>query len=48
MSAQSTNVHAQTNQSAGRSQADEELDLLYDPQLQCFYDPVTCKYYKLL
>ena len=26
---------------------DEELDLLYDQQLNCYYDPKTCKYYEL-
>ncbi len=25
----------------------EELELMYDPQLNCFYDPVTGKYYEL-
>lgn len=26
----------------------EELELMYDPQLNCFYDPFTCKYYELV
>ena len=26
----------------------DELELMYDPQLNCFYDPVTCKYYELI
>jgi len=26
---------------------EEELDLLYDPVLNCYYDPKTCKYYEL-
>ncbi|KAK3579069.1 hypothetical protein CHS0354_029929 [Potamilus streckersoni] len=26
---------------------EDELDLLYDPCLNCYYDPVTCKYYEL-
>ncbi len=26
----------------------EELELMYDPQLNCFYDPITCKYYELI
>lgn len=25
----------------------DEIELMYDPQLNCFYDPVTCKYYEL-
>ncbi len=25
-----------------------ELELMYDPQLNCFYDPITCKYYELI
>lgn len=25
----------------------EELELMYDPQLNCFFDPVTGKYYEL-
>lgn len=29
------------------SREGEELELLYDPQLNCFYDPVTFKYYEL-
>lgn len=28
--------------------ASGELELMYDPQLNCFYDPVTCKYYELI
>ena len=27
--------------------AEDELELMYDPQLNCFYDPHTCKYYEL-
>jgi len=42
------NNHDQLNHSSSASGADEELDLLFDPQLQCFYDPRTCKYYKLI
>ena len=26
---------------------EEELDLLYDQQLGCYYDPRSCKYYEL-
>jgi len=26
---------------------EEEVELMYDPQLNCFYDPHTCKYYEL-
>jgi hypothetical protein len=25
----------------------EELDLMYDPMLNCYYDPKTNKYYEL-
>lgn len=27
---------------------EEEIELMYDPHLNCFYDPITCKYYELL
>ena len=27
---------------------DQELDLMYDSQLNCFYDPATNKYYELV
>jgi len=47
MAERSANIPSQTSTSASDAQADEELDLLFDPQLQCFYDPRTCKYYKL-
>ena len=30
-----------------RESAEDELELMYDPQLNCFYDPHTCKYYEL-
>lgn len=30
------------------NQSDEELELMYDPQLRCFFDPVTHKYYELI
>ena len=40
---------------AGHDQTDvhhftkpDEIELMYDPHLNCFYDPVTCKYYELL
>ena len=26
---------------------EEEIDLLYDPVLNCYFDPKTCKYYEL-
>lgn len=26
----------------------DELELMYDPQLNCFYDPITFKYYELI
>jgi len=47
MAEQTANIPSQSSTSASDTQADEELDLLFDPQLQCFYDPRTCKYYKL-
>ena len=28
-------------------EGEEEVELMYDPQLNCFYDPHTCKYYEL-
>ncbi|CAI7994082.1 Protein CFAP20DC [Geodia barretti] len=34
-----------SNQSNG---SDEELELMYDPQLRCFFDPQTHKYYELI
>lgn len=27
---------------------EEEVELMYDPQLNCFYDPHTSKYYELV
>ena len=30
------------------NQSDEELELVYDPQLKCFFDPKTHKYYELV
>ena len=27
--------------------ASEDLDLMYDPMLNCYYDPKTNKYYEL-
>ncbi len=27
---------------------EEELDLLFDPVLNCYFDPKTCKYYELI
>lgn len=32
----------------GEGVGTEELELMYDPQLNCFYDPVTYKYYELI
>ena len=29
------------------SGSDAEIDLLYDPALNCYYDPKTCTYYEL-
>ncbi len=29
-------------------EGENELELMYDPQLNCFYDPQTCKYYELV
>lgn len=36
-----TVYQSQNNAASGGNESDEELDLLYDPQLQCFYDPRT-------
>ncbi|XP_064605287.1 protein CFAP20DC-like isoform X2 [Liolophura sinensis] len=33
---------------ASISVQEEELDLLYDPCLNCYFDPHTCKYYELI
>ena len=30
------------------SQQVDEIELMYDPQLNCFYDPLTFKYYELV
>lgn len=39
----------QSGGGGGNSDYDEEeLDLLYDPVLNCYYDPQTHKYYELL
>ena len=32
---------------SGDSDEEEVLDLLYDPVLNCYFDPKTCKYYEL-
>lgn len=32
----------------GHSTKPDEMELMYDPQLNCFYDPLTCKYYELI
>nr|XP_006820956.1 PREDICTED: uncharacterized protein C3orf67 homolog [Saccoglossus kowalevskii] len=32
----------------GESDGDEELELLYDPCLNCYFDPKNCKYYELV
>lgn len=31
-----------------QEEEEEELELMYDPQLKCFYDPHTHKYYELV
>ena len=28
-------------------ETEDEVELMYDPTLECFYDPKTCKYYVL-
>lgn len=33
---------------ASELNAPDEIGLMYDPHLNCFYDPITCKYYELL
>ena len=35
------------NQNAELNQGKAELELMYDPDLQVFWDPKTLKYYKL-
>lgn len=37
----------QTDADAAHAIKPDELELMYDPQLNCFYDPLTCKYYEL-
>ncbi|XP_077982814.1 protein CFAP20DC-like [Glandiceps talaboti] len=32
----------------GESDGEEELELLYDPCLNCYFDPKSCKYYELV
>ncbi|XP_070558108.1 protein CFAP20DC-like [Ptychodera flava] len=32
----------------GESDGEDELELLYDPCLNCYFDPKTCKYYELV
>lgn len=32
---------------AGRGGSEEEVDLLFDPVLNCYYDPATNRYYEL-
>ena len=32
----------------GETDEEDELDLLYDPVLNCYFDPKTCKYYELV
>ncbi|KAL5014677.1 hypothetical protein ScPMuIL_008947 [Solemya velum] len=39
--------HTDRNNSSSQPHRQEELDLLYDPCLNCYYDPYTCKYYEL-
>lgn len=36
-----------TGESAKNTDDEEELDLLYDSQINCYYDPKTYKYYEL-
>lgn len=43
------NRHANESHSMNvESDSEDELDLLYDPILNCYFDPVTCKYYELI
>lgn len=41
-------VIEETDTAGDHSTKADELELMYDPQLNCFYDPVTCKYYELV
>ncbi|KAI0237237.1 hypothetical protein LSAT2_012249 [Lamellibrachia satsuma] len=45
-----TDVKCRMNSQSEDTVTDEEdeLDLLYDPVLNCYYDPKTCKYYELV
>ena len=40
--------HLQEPPPPQQSDGEEELDLLYDPVLNCYYDPKSCKYYELV
>ena len=40
--------HARTQSLRDEDDNEEELDLLFDPVLECYFDPKTCKYYELL
>ena len=41
------NGYADSGQGTSHTDDEEELDLLYDPVLNCYYDPTTYKYYEL-
>lgn len=42
------NIGTESIDAEAQSTKPDELELMYDPQLNCFYDPVTCKYYELM
>lgn len=43
-----TGIGTESIDAEAQSTKPDELELMYDPQLNCFYDPVTCKYYELM
>ena len=46
----SSEIRNRSKGGEGHLETDEEdeLDLLFDPVLNCYFDPKTCKYYELV
>ncbi|XP_046548599.1 protein CFAP20DC-like [Haliotis rubra] len=44
---ESHNIDSSGPQSTGEDTDDDKVNLLFDPSLNCYYDPVTRKYYEL-
>lgn len=42
------NVAPPSSREQGDTDEEDELDLLYDPVLNCYFDPKSCKYYELV